>query len=400
MRSFVSLVLDFPTQPHKVGTHLAACVLQQIDPLALSETGGADPDAAGDDRYTERGSSRQGTANSEASRMPGRTSSPAEALAQAAPLPMFNKPRCVSGRLPGGLWYVRALLPPTAESPKRRGGKGGGGDGGGSDGEGDAESDTEEGHRGGGSDDAAKSFTTGAIVVGGCGKGGEEKRDAADGDVGVTGDYCLVRVDSLDRVCDVIYCGRGAVEAKNLSKVVGVQLGYLQASREMVKHHPAVRPTAYCSSLDFSTVGCVRRRASMRHIFTSLLYFISSVPAPFRGTHSPNTSQGLETAFERGEVSSWIDFFRRGALTPLYHDRFPKLSEELREALANGDEAAANLLSALNKVGCVPSAQTNRPKPHRHVHGRPRTDVDLHGRIWTCLWTYLWTFVDLREPSV
>lgn len=77
-------------------------------------------------------------------------------------------------------------------------------------------------------------------------------------------------------------------------------------------------------------------------------------------TLTTHTTQGLETAFERGEVSSWIDFFRRGALTPLYHDRFPKLSEELREALANGDEAAANLLSALNKVGCVPCANKNK----------------------------------------
>lgn len=61
-------------------------------------------------------------------------------------------------------------------------------------------------------------------------------------------------------------------------------------------------------------------------------------------------AQGLEAAFERGEVSSWVDFFRRGAVTPVYHDRFPKLSEELRDALANGDETAANLLSMLNKV--------------------------------------------------
>lgn len=197
-------------------------MLRQIDPLSLSEGNGADSDAAGDERYTDRGGSRQGTPHSEASR-PGRPrSSPAEALAQAAPLPLFNKPRCVSGKLPGGLWYVRATLPPTVESPKRGGG-------GGSDGEGDGESDTEEGRRGGGGGEAAKSFTTGAIAVGGCGKG-EEKEDAAGGEMGVTGDYCLVRVDSLDRVCDVIYCGRGAVEAKNLSKVVGVQLGYLQAS--------------------------------------------------------------------------------------------------------------------------------------------------------------------------
>eukprot|EP00752_Nemacystus_decipiens_P015636 g13953.t1 len=241
----------------EVGTHLAACVLQQVDPLALTEVDGSAPDAAGDDRYTDRGNSRQGTsAYSEEASRSGSRGRPVEALAQAAPLPMFNKPRCVSGKLPGGLWYVRATLPPTAESPKHREGKGSGGDGGGSDGGGDAESDTDEGRRGGGGGDAAKSFTTGEIVVGGCGNREEEKGDAADG-VGVTGDYCLVRVDSLDR--------------------------------------------------------------------------------------------GLETAFERGEVSSWIDFFRRGALTPLYHDRFPKLSEELREALAHGDEAAANLLSALNK---------------------------------------------------
>lgn len=79
-------------------------------------------------------------------------------------------------------------------------------------------------------------------------------------------------------------------------------------------------------------------------------------------TLTKHTTQGLETAFERGEVSSWIDFFRRGALTPLYHDRFPKLSEELREALANGDEAAANLLSALNKVGCVLCAHKTQGK--------------------------------------
>lgn len=224
----------FPDPTHQVGTHLAACVLQQIDPLLLTDSVGADPDTAGDEQYTDRGSSRQGTAYSEASR-PGPGSSPAEALAKGAPLPMFNKPRCVSGKLPGGLWYVRATLPPAVESSKRREGKGGGGDGGGSsdgegDGEGDGASDTEEGRRDGGVvGDAAKSFTTGAIVIGGCGTG-EEKENGADGEIGVAGDYCLVRVDSLDRVCDVIYCGRGAVEAKNLSKVVGVQLGYLQAS--------------------------------------------------------------------------------------------------------------------------------------------------------------------------
>lgn len=58
----------------------------------------------------------------------------------------------------------------------------------------------------------------------------------------------------------------------------------------------------------------------------------------------------MEAAFERGDVSDWVEFFRQGALTPLYHDRFPKLTEELRETLLNGDEAAANLLSVLDKV--------------------------------------------------
>ena len=60
--------------------------------------------------------------------------------------------------------------------------------------------------------------------------------------------------------------------------------------------------------------------------------------------------QDMEAAFERGEISDWVEFFRRGALTPLCHDRFPKLTEELREALLSGDEAAANLLSVLDKV--------------------------------------------------
>lgn len=58
----------------------------------------------------------------------------------------------------------------------------------------------------------------------------------------------------------------------------------------------------------------------------------------------------MEAAFERGDVSDWVEFFRQGALTPLCHDRFPKLTEELRETLLNGDEAAANLLSVLDKV--------------------------------------------------
>ena len=39
-----------------------------------------------------------------------------------------------------------------------------------------------------------------------------------------------MRVDALDRLSEIVYCGQGDVEAANLSKLVGVQLGYLQAS--------------------------------------------------------------------------------------------------------------------------------------------------------------------------
>ncbi|CAM9574282.1 unnamed protein product [Scytosiphon promiscuus] len=228
------------------------------------------------------------TAISEVSRR-GPRSLPAAAHGEALPLPSFERPRCVSGRLPGGLCYVRATLPPAGAPLKHR--TRNVRDGGGNGEEKEEEKDS-GGNGGGGGGDAVKSFTTGAIVVRpgrrDRSEDGEEKGfDATDErhEDGVTGDYCLVRVDSLDRVCDIIYCGRGAVEAKNLSKVVGVQLGYLQA----------------------------------------------------------------KAAFERGEVSSWIDFFRRGTFSPLYHDRFPKLAEELREVLTHGDEAAANLISALNK---------------------------------------------------
>lgn len=190
----------------------------------------------------------------------------------------------MSGKLPGGLWYVRATLPPTVESSNWRGGKGRRGDGGGSDGEGDGESDTEEGRGGGGSGDAAKSFTTGAIDVGGQGKDEEAKHNTADADAGVTGDYCLVRVDSLDRVCDVVYCGRGEVEAKNLSKVVGMQLGYLQVSgltRSIER--PALLRQRRCRNRRW----CVEHGYFVVFVFAAPL-FLSSVPAPCVFYHSQN----------------------------------------------------------------------------------------------------------------
>lgn len=54
-------------------------------------------------------------------------------------------------------------------------------------------------------------------------------------------------------------------------------------------------------------------------------------------------------------------------MTPIYHDRFAKLTEELREALADGDEVAAELLTVLDKVylcgrpllEIVPSSEIN-----------------------------------------
>lgn len=47
-----------------------------------------------------------------------------------------------------------------------------------------------------------------------------------------SGGYCIVRVDCLNRICDMIYCGQEGVEPKFLSKIVGLQLAYLQVKRE------------------------------------------------------------------------------------------------------------------------------------------------------------------------
>lgn len=235
-------------------------MLQQVDPLSLADGASTDLDdvggggdgyvyGGGSERYTDGGGgSRQGTATSEASRR-GPRSIPTTALGESLPLPTFEKPRCVSGKIPGGLCYVRATLPPADEAPKHRGGKGRGGSGSGGEsddddgaGGGEVEGKDSGGGAGGEGGDAVKSFTTGAIVVGRNGRDSREKKEEKGGDTadegdedGVTGDYCLVRVDSLDRVCDIIYCGRGGVEAKNLSKVVGVQLGYLQASDKNIQ---------------------------------------------------------------------------------------------------------------------------------------------------------------------
>lgn len=148
----------------------------------------------------------------------------------------------MSGKLPGGLRYVRATLPPNVEAPKIHGGAESDGEGGASD-DGGGGGGRDAGGEGDGG--AVKSFATGEIVIGGAdldAEGGDGKPDDAAGGGGSgsgssSGDYFLVRVDSLDRVCDVIYCGYGDVEAKNLSKIVGVQLGYLQVIPATCKVH-------------------------------------------------------------------------------------------------------------------------------------------------------------------
>lgn len=197
--------------------HLSACVLQQVDPFSLvGPNAGPATGTYQSERYLD-GASRDSVGYSD----PAGAGSQCPA-AQMIPLPSFDKPRCVSGKLSGGLWYIRAILPNVDMPPVHCGGRG-----------------TSERHNGGVSDDdggggegggnaddrsTKKTFTTGAITIG----GGIDKGKGFGGEV--TGEYCIVRVDSLDQVCDLIYCGQGAVEAKNLSKIVGMQLGYLQAS--------------------------------------------------------------------------------------------------------------------------------------------------------------------------
>lgn len=138
---------------------------------------------------------------------------------------------------------MRATLPPNVEAPKGQDVRpGSDAEGGVSDDDGrgggrDASGEGGGGGGGGGEGGAVKSFATGNIIIDGAGPdgaGGDEEPGAVSSDRSGSGDYCLVRVDSLDRVCDVIYCGFGDVEAKNLSKIVGVQLGYLQ----VILRHP------------------------------------------------------------------------------------------------------------------------------------------------------------------
>lgn len=163
--------------------------------------------------------------------------------------PTFEFPRCVSATLPGGVHYVRVELPPTSGAQSKRPGS--------------ASTDRsrdDDGYQGGGHDTSAavKSFAAGSADFGirletGMETESEESRARAGGERGNEGQgtgrggergeerkggYCVVRVDSLDRACGIIYCGVERVEAQNLSRVVGVHVGYLQ-----VRNQATPRPT-------------------------------------------------------------------------------------------------------------------------------------------------------------
>lgn len=150
-------------------------------------------------------------------------------------IPRFELPRCVSGKLPGGLRYVRADLPPTTSAEFKR--PGSSGTEGNHDGGGDQALAPPAAAAAQGGSDAVKSFATGAInirggarSVVGVGRGGDGEAEGEGSSESQPGGYCVVRVDSLGRTCGLIYCGFEEVEPKNLSRVVGVHLGYLQVS--------------------------------------------------------------------------------------------------------------------------------------------------------------------------
>lgn len=209
----------------QVGTYLAACVLQQVDPLTLVEIDADADGKSGRGSYTRDShpnASGESAATAAAS-VPLDDGAVSATTPCSTPPPIFELPRCVSGKLPGNLVYARAVLPPmpTRLKKSKRPSEDAGADADPDTRQSASSSVAQEGSR------AVKSFTTGAVLTGVGSETGEGS--AASGGEG-GGGYCVVRVDSLDSVCDVIYCGHQPVEAKNLSKIVGVQLGYLQAS--------------------------------------------------------------------------------------------------------------------------------------------------------------------------
>ncbi|CAM9515357.1 unnamed protein product, partial [Choristocarpus tenellus] len=222
----------------EVGEYLATCILAEVDPLS------------GVGRETEKGAG------------PGRV--------DIKP-PKFELPRCVSALLPGGLHYMRVTSPQTSAAGASvilgQGVEG--------------ESDVSNG---GIRQGEAKTFATGAIPSL---EGRKHSEGGSREEGGQAHDhYCAVRVDALDRVCDIVYCGAQPVEAENLSRIVGIHLGYLQ---------------------------------------------------------------GLENALESGAVEDLVSYFRRDCFSALYHDRFRTLVEDLRAELGGGDEMALELLSALDQ---------------------------------------------------
>ena len=117
----------------EVGVKLAECVLEKVDPLGEGELL----------MEAERG------------------------------VPNFGAPRCVSGKLPGGYWYCRCVLPVVE--------KGG------------------------------VSMVTGGLGEGTCGR------------------YSILKVDGTGVVNEFMYLGKEKVEFRNLGMVVGLQEAYLNS---------------------------------------------------------------------------------------------------------------------------------------------------------------------------
>lgn len=176
--------------PYQVGEYIARCVLRIVDPLFFGDTEGIERVSLDRDRADLTTMDSESSGSSAGKNIPPRLP------------PRFRLPRCVSGKLPGGLYYMRAVLA-AADSLGSV---------------------------------AVKSFATGRIFPN-CEASTESIRGKPEGrssgsssesHSGSSRSYCNVRVDSLDRVCDMIYCGAEEVESRNLSKIVGVQIGYLQ----------------------------------------------------------------------------------------------------------------------------------------------------------------------------
>jgi hypothetical protein len=101
-------------------------------------------------------------------------------------------------------------------------------------------------------------------------------REAFDSNVMISGDItsdrmCAVKVDSLGVLVEICYIGKSEVEARNLSKLVGLHESYLNSA---------------------------------------------------------------SASYEEGKVEDWIDFLRGEWATAVYHDKFAELAESIRASLS------------------------------------------------------------------